>query len=526
MPIPMVRIACCLAITLPVAAVGCNRSDPAPRDQPTQSEPAVPPAPVTSAPKVDSAPAPPAPKAEPAPQATDLESVKAAWKKAGARIGWMDEHKIDSPFFEEREDPRPGEIPAFYFYRLKDGLFDTLPMPFVPFGLSTGRPPPGGFRALSGLKHLRVLHLDLLFGGGNPPEATRPIEASLGALAEFKELRTLSLSNTPLSAQAREALGTLTQIETLTLGITAALKDADLKHIARLGQLRRLSIHKGSLTDADAKELGRLQRLEVLDIRDLSGSGIKLTEEGWRDLAGLKELRHLSLPCDGVTDAGLKCLGDLSHLRSLEFWRRVLEPGGRVTQAGLKELTRLTELQTLSLDGVQVQDADLAVLAGMKLRELHFPKDARTDLASKHYKAAMDCPAEVVTVWIFTDYDLYKMPPDVRSSVRSLSLGPRITDQGLKYVARLSQLQRLDLRLTNMTDAGLKELAGLKQLELLDLSDTRVTDAGLKELTGLKQLRHVVVRRRSSDPNLNRVTADGVDALKKAIPGIEVIMGP
>ena len=90
-------------------------------------------------------------------------------------------------------------------------------------------------------------------------------------------------------------------------------------------------------------------------------------------------------------------------------------------------------------------------------------------------------------------------------------------------MARLSQLQRLDLSFTKITDAGIKELTGLKQLERLDLSDTRVTDAGLKELTGLKQLRQLVLRRRSSDPNLNRRTGDGVDALEKAIPGLEFI---
>ena len=37
-----------------------------------------------------------------------------------------------------------------------------------------------------------------------------------------------------------------------------------------------------------------------------------------------------------------------------------------------------------------------------------------------------------------------------------------------------------------MTDAGLKELAGLKSLQRLNLSATGVTDAGLKELAGLK----------------------------------------
>jgi len=40
----------------------------------------------------------------------------------------------------------------------------------------------------------------------------------------------------------------------------------------------------------------------------------------------------------------------------------------------------------------------------------------------------------------------------------------------------------LALVFAGVTDAGLKELAGLKSLQKLDLRRTQVTDAGLKEL--------------------------------------------
>ena len=65
---------------------------------------------------------------------------------------------------------------------------------------------------------------------------------------------------------------------------------------------------------------------------------------------------------------------------------------------------------------------------------------------------------------------------------------PLLTDEGLKDVARLSQLSRLYLNETRITDEGLKELPRLELLTCLDLSSTNITNAGLREVARLKQL--------------------------------------
>lgn len=64
----------------------------------------------------------------------------------------------------------------------------------------------------------------------------------------------------------------------------------------------------------------------------------------------------------------------------------------------------------------------------------------------------------------------------------------QITDEGMKELAGLKDLQMLNLQETPVTDAGLKELARLKVLQSLNLFRTQVTDEGLKELTGLRNL--------------------------------------
>jgi internalin A len=58
-----------------------------------------------------------------------------------------------------------------------------------------------------------------------------------------------------------------------------------------------------------------------------------------------------------------------------------------------------------------------------------------------------------------------------------------VTDEGMKEVARLTQLTELYLSGTAVTDKGLKALHGLQQLELLDVSRAKVTDAGVSELS-------------------------------------------
>ena len=92
----------------------------------------------------------------------------------------------------------------------------------------------------------------------------------------------------------------------------------------------------------------------------------------------------------------------------------------------------------------------------------------------------------------------------------------KITDTGLKEVAKLQELDTLSLDGTKITDEGLKEVAKLQKLRELYLSDTKITDVGLKELVKLPNLRRL---------NLSgtKITDAGVAELKKALPKCNII---
>ena len=132
--------------------------------------------------------------------------------------------------------------------------------------------------------------------------------------------------------------------------------------------------------------------------------------------------------------AAIKKLGGSVHFNDNNAVVGVNLGGTKVTDAGLKELAGLTQLQTLGLWSTQVTDAGLKELAGLTQMQ-----------------------------------GLYLIQTQV-------------TDAGLKELARLTQLRSLDLRDTQVTDAGLKELAGLTELNTLDLTGAKVTDAGVQEL--------------------------------------------
>lgn len=88
----------------------------------------------------------------------------------------------------------------------------------------------------------------------------------------------------------------------------------------------------------------------------------------------------------------------------------------------------------------------------------------------------------------------------------NVSYDKSITGAGIKEFANLANLQSLNLAGTGVTDQGLKEVARLKKLQHLNVQRTAVTDSGLKELVGLKNLSTLYV-------GTNQVTDKGLVAL-------------
>ncbi len=158
----------------------------------------------------------------------------------------------------------------------------------------------------------------------------------------------------------------------------------------------------------------------------------------------------------------------------------------------LKYLKRLKNVKGLAVGFTAVSDAGLEHIKGLiSLQALHLIQSQVGDRGLAHLSGLVNLQ--------FLDLE-----------------ATRVVGDGLKHLKQLVNLRELHLGSTNVPDAALEHLAGLAELQILDLDQTSVTDAGLRHLKGLINLKELKVP--------DAVTEAGLDELKRAIPGLKIMV--
>jgi hypothetical protein len=99
----------------------------------------------------------------------------------------------------------------------------------------------------------------------------------------------------------------------------------------------------------------------------------------------------------------------------------------------------------------------------------------------------------------------------------SLAFARRVNDEALPYITQLQNLESLFLSGTAVTNEGLAQLANLPKLQEIRLGGMpELSDAGLLNLKDNKSLKTVVIGKK------NKVTPQGIEALKKNLPDLAV----
>jgi Leucine Rich repeat len=185
-------------------------------------------------------------------------------------------------------------------------------------------------------------------------------------------------------------------------------------------------VPKGSFVDLDinyesASDLSPLMMLPPDGIYKLSLATLEITDERLKPVAHLTGLRLLTLRDTDISDEGIGYLANLKKLLDLNLGST------EVTGKGLAKLCALP-LMSLNLNNSNVNDEGVEAIAKLK-------------------------------------------------HLRVLQIGKtHITDQAMKSVAKMSQLQRLDIGYnTNITDAGISHLTKLTNLSDLTLANAKVT---------------------------------------------------
>lgn len=234
------------------------------------------------------------------------------------------------------------------------------------------------------------------------------------------------------------------------------------------------------ITDEQLKQLAEFKQLQWLRV----SSSEEVTDAGLKTLSALKQLRSLSLEGTQVTDTGLRELSAFKQLRSLELRRM------GVTNKGLKELSTLKQLQSLYLESEGITDAGLKELSALKeLQTLDLTCSKVTDVGIKELVAFKHLKRLSLWNTQVTNVGLKELSTLKELQSLELSSSYEITDVGLKELSALKQLQTLNLSRTRITDVGMKEVSVLKQLQTLDLTYADVTATGLKQIAELTQLK-------------------------------------
>ena len=354
--------------------------------------------------------------------------------------------------------------------------------------MSGGSVSADGLAHLAAMKKLKTLSLS---------DCPKLCASDLAPLAKLEQLRSISLEFRILPV-ALTTIGQIGSLEEATL-VLGHLRPQDVAPLAGLKHLRTLSIDASPeipwdrerqrtirpaavpLGDAIAQAAGQMPDLRILSM------GIPLGNSGLEVLAVQGKLQSLQCDLVEVNDRSLELAGRMSDLRQLR-----LEGQGKLTDAGLAPLGKLTRMVDLIVPMTGVSDAGLAHLAPLQAIEyLNLSGSKVTGAGLAALKNA--------------------------SSLKSLGLADSLLDDaGCRLLTPLAALESLDLSGTRISDEGLELIGRLANLRELLLDGTAVSDGALARLEGLAKLRSLYVLDTA-------ITAEAISSLKAAIPGCRVV---
>jgi hypothetical protein len=241
----------------------------------------------------------------------------------------------------------------------------------------------------------------------------------------------------PYDAAFFEHLGQIKTLESLNI-ISTKFNDAWMPHIAKLTKLKTLRFtNNGKLTDAGMEQLAGLKNLETF-----SFVGTQMTGKAYAKFDGMTKLTRVSHRGSSIDDAGLKQLCE--HLPNLES---ISLAHAKFTDAGAVHLAKLTKLKGLEIGTRNARPAALKHITALPLAYLQLGEG----------------------------FDKSESLPIIQGikTLKRLTLTncKNTTDDDLKLLARMKQLQTLELGGLPLADERITQLHGfafLKELKLIN----------------------------------------------------------
>jgi Protein kinase domain/Leucine Rich repeat len=168
-----------------------------------------------------------------------------------------------------------------------------------------------------------------------------------------------------------------------------------------------------------------------------------------------------------------------------EALRAVQQIGGKVRR---DEKAPGKPIISVNLAGTKATDADLPrVIAFEQLRSLDLDRTLVTDTGLEFLARRTQLTSLVLTRTHVTDAGMKSVAEF--KNLRWLNLqGTPIGDAGMQALVGLIELRALTLTSTRVTDVGMADVGRLKNLAILIVNDTAISDEGLKSLSGLSEM--------------------------------------
>jgi hypothetical protein len=146
--------------------------------------------------------------------------------------------------------------------------------------------------------------------------ATEPTDDDLHTIASLRTLEHLDLWHANSITDSRVSrLSQLANLEIIWL-IDSDIGEAGLRSLSALPAIKTIKLFGGRIGDRELEALNGCRQLRILALRN---SREKITDAGMRHLTGLTNLEYLALEATDVTDAGLEYLKTLKNLKALDL---------------------------------------------------------------------------------------------------------------------------------------------------------------------------------------------------------------
>lgn len=324
-----------------------------------------------------------------------------------------------------------------------------------------------------------------------------------------------------------EELATICKLDTVTNCkiYGANLKPGGAKVITNLKNCKKLSIENTDFRDDDMAFLVDMPWVEELTLR----RNTYLGAEALRYVAKMPKLRNLVLLYGNFDDAALLELAPVKTLRLLD-----IRGCSRVTDAGLAVLKEFPNLIVFKLRCTAVSNFGIENIRGKNLKTFGI-EDSQTyddnaiELLTTMTKSMqeltiMRCPAigddGIKKIAALTDMRKLNLRGNYIGSdalegckdmpnLTLLCVSETFVDSAaLPFLAKADKLNNADFWHTDVSDENLEVLAKLPALKILRLDGTKITDAGIAKLVGSTSLENLNLSE-------NQLTDACVDSLCK-----------